>query len=69
MEITLIMLIENWKADLDKKKIVGILSIDMSKEFDSMHRPLLLKKLESYGFSENALILIRTYFENRQNRG
>ena len=62
------MLIESWKVALDKKEIIGILSTDMSKAFDSMHPPLLLKKLESYGFSEDALLLIRSYFENRQNR-
>ena len=67
-ETTLIMLIESWKVALDKKEIIGILSTDMSKAFDSMHPPLLLKKLESYGFSEDALLLIRSYFENRQNR-
>ena len=67
-ETTLIMLIESWKVALDKKEIIGILSTDMSKAFDSMHPPLPLKKLESYGFSEDALLLIRSYFENRQNR-
>ena len=62
------MVIEGLKAALDKKEIIGILSTDMSKAFDSMHPPLLLKKLESYGFSRDALLLIRSYFENRQNR-
>lgn len=38
-ETTLIMLIENWKAALDKKEIFGILSTDMSKAFDSMYPP------------------------------
>ena len=61
------MLIESWKAALDNKDIMGILSTDMSKAFDLMHPPLLLKKLESFGFSENALMLIRSYFENRPN--
>ena len=46
-ETTLIMLIESWKVALDKKEIIGILSTDMSKALDSMHPPLLLKKLES----------------------
>ena len=34
-ETTLIRLTETWRAELDSKKIVGILLSDMSKAFDS----------------------------------
>ena len=35
-ESTILRLVENWKKDLDCKKVVGVLSSDMSKAFDSL---------------------------------
>ena len=67
-ETTLIRLVEEWKMELDCGKPVGMLSTDMSKAFDSLCSPLLIKKLESYRFSDKALDLVRSYFHNRQNR-
>ena len=40
----------------------------MSKAFGSFCSSLLLKKLEAYGFTEQALELMRSYFEDRLNR-
>ena len=55
--------------DLDSRQVVGVLSSDMSKAFDSVSPPLLIKKLESYNFSGSALNnLLRLYFSHRQNR-
>ena len=41
-ETTLIYLIEHWRLARDNKELVGILSTDMSKAFDSLHPALLL---------------------------
>lgn len=49
-ETTLIYLIEHWRLARDNKQLVGILSTDMSKAFDSTHPALLLSKLRAYGF-------------------
>ena len=67
-ETTVNRLVEEWKMELDCGKLVGMLSTDMSKAFDSLNSPLLIKKLESYRFSDKALDLVRSYFRNRQNR-
>ena len=40
----------------------------MSKALDSLHPPLLINKLRVYGFSNNALALMRSYSTNRKNR-
>ena len=40
----------------------------MSKAFDSMYPDLLIEKLKQYGFSSEALQLLKSYFEGRQNR-
>ena len=67
-ETTLLRLTEEWKLAADSKQYVGVLSTDMSKAFDSLHPSLIINKLKAYGFSEGSLKLIRSYFNNRQNR-
>ena len=37
---TLLKLVEDWKYSLDDKKVVGVLSSELSKTFDSLHPPL-----------------------------
>ena len=61
-------LVERWKQAVDKRKVVGVLSTDMSKAFDSLYPPLLINKLRAYGFSNNLLTLMGSYFTNRKNR-
>ena len=67
-ETTLVRLTEDWKLAMDSKQFIEILSTDMSKAFDSLHPSLMINKLKAYGFSEESLSLMRSYFSNRQNR-
>ena len=67
-DTSLIKLTENWKRAIDDRNIVGILSTDMSKAFDSLHPPLLLSKLDAYGFSASSKGLLRSYFTERKYR-
>ena len=48
---TLLKLVEDWTYSLGDKKVVGVLSSDLSKASDSLHSPLLLAKLKGYGWS------------------
>ena len=67
-ETTLLSLTEKWKMAADSKQYVGILSTDMTKACDSLHPALMVNKFKAYGFWEEVLCLIRSYFTNRQNR-
>ena len=67
-ETTLIRLVEDWKYERDTGETVTVLSTDMSKAFDSVHPVLLLAKLKANGFSESALNLMKSYFDERENR-
>ena len=67
-QTTLLRLVEDWKSAVDRKELVYILTTDMSKAFDSLCHSLILKKLEAYGFGQNYLNLLRSYFDNRLNR-
>ena len=53
---------EDWKEALDNSNVVGILSTDLSKAFDSLRPPLLLAKLKAYGFEECAIGRMRSLF-------
>ena len=60
-ETSLIGRVEDWKFARDNRLLVGMLSTDMSKAFDSLHPPLMLCKLKAYGFQDRALDLLRSY--------
>ena len=42
--------------------------MDLTKAFDCIRHDLLIAKLDAYGFSREALILINDYLTNRQQR-
>lgn len=65
---SLVKLVEEWKMSLDSRNIVGILSTDLSKAFDSLHLPVLLTKLRAYDLSKDAIDMLRCYFAERKNR-
>ena len=57
---------KNGKKALDKGENVCTIFMDLSKAFVSINHDLLLVKLKAYGFSENALKLICSYFKDRR---
>ena len=61
-------ILENWKNKLDKGGYICALFMDLSKDFDTMHHDLMIAKLGKYGFSQDALQYMRSYFTNRQQR-
>lgn len=66
-ELALNTMIDNWKFNLDSKKYVIGLFLDLSKAFDTVKHCLLLKKLSYYNFSSNTIKLIDNYLSNRYN--
>ena len=62
----LIRLVENWKKELDNKKHIGAILIDLSKAFDCIPHELLIAKMDVHGFSENALTLFFSYLKRRK---
>ena len=64
-QLALISLIENWKKILDKNGFAGAILMDLSKAFDTINHDLLLAKLNAYGLSKDALLLLENYLSNR----
>ena len=46
-ETSLTGLVERWNQAVDNRNVVGVLSPDMSKGFDSLYPPLLINKLRN----------------------
>ena len=67
-QYALISLLEKWKSTLDKKGYAGAILMDLSKAFDCIDHELLLAKLYAYGFSKNAVNMIKSYLSNRWQR-
>lgn len=53
------------RFSLDKKELVTLLSLDLSKAFDCVPHELLLAKLRAYGVAEHGVALLRNYFSGR----
>ena len=55
------------KFNLDSKRFVGVVSLDLRKTFDSLPLDLLLAKLAAYGLSSKSTGLMKSFlFERRQ---
>ena len=67
-ESTLLRLTEDWRAGLDNKELVAVISLDLSKAFDCVPHELLLAKLKAYGVAEHGVALLRNYLSGRSQR-
>ena len=64
----LVKLSDDWRAAWDKKEIIGVVAIDLSKAFDSVCYNLLFAKLKAYGVRQGALGLIQSYLSDSFQR-
>ena len=64
----LLTLTEDWRAELEKRKVIGAVAIDLSKAFDCLPHELLLEKLKFYGVSDDSVALLRSYLSCRYQR-
>ena len=53
---------------LYNKEIVAVISMDLSKAFDTIPHALLLAKLKAYGLHESSCALIGDYLTDRRQR-
>ena len=64
----LLTLTEDWRAELDNRKVIGAVAIDLSKAFDCLPHELLLEKLKFYDVNDNSVALLRNYLSCRYQR-
>lgn len=57
----LIKILEKWKHPLDNGYHIEVIFMDLSKAFDILNHPLLLPKLDKYGFSLKSTNFIQSW--------
>ena len=67
-ETALLKLTEDWRSCRDRKELVAVVSMDLSKAFYTIPHPLLLAKLKAYGLSNSACALFADYLSSRSQR-
>ena len=67
-ETSLLRVTEDWRKSRDSKETVAVVSMDLSKAFDSIPHALLLAKLEAYGLGETSILLLRSYLSTKIQR-
>ena len=65
---SLVPMLEKLKRGLDKGEYVSALFMDLSKAFDTTSHDLLIAKLKAYGFSKEALTLMKNYLKNQKQK-
>ena len=59
-------MVENWKKELDNKKYVGAILMDLSKAFKCIPHERLIAEMDACGFSENALTFFFSYLKRQK---
>ena len=62
---TLLKIVEDWKASLEKNHYVAAVMMDLSKAFDCLPHNLLVLKLKHYGLDDKSVSLIDSYLSHR----
>ena len=62
----LISCTESIKKELDNKKVVGGVFIDLQKAFDTVNHQILCNKLSYYGFRGKSNLLIKSFLTDRK---
>ena len=67
-DTALLSLTEQWRKNLDQHNIVGIVSMDLSKAFDTLPHELIVAKFKAYGADEKTTDLVHNYLTKRFQR-
>ncbi len=62
---TALLKLVDWKCSCDNKELVAVVSIDLSKAFDTISHDPLLAKLKAYGMTEECCNFFQSYLRNR----
>ena len=67
-DTALLSLTEEWRKELDNHKVIGLVSMDLSKAFDTLPHYLIVSKLQQYGGDQKTSALIEDCLSNRKQR-
>ena len=61
MQNSLLTMIEPWKVRLNNGLKVEVITMDLTKAFDSLNHDLLVEKLKAYGLDSNSVTFMKSY--------
>ena len=64
----LLKIVEDWRLSPDNREAVTTLAIYLGNAFDSVCHGLLLAKLKTYGFTDQASEMVSNYLQDRRQR-
>ena len=67
-DTALLSLTKQWRKELDNRKIVGLVPMDLHKASDMLPNSLIIQKLAKYGADDNTISLIKDYSRGRKQR-
>ena len=67
-DTAILSLTEKWKKEFDNHKVVGLVTMDLSKTFDTLPHDFIVQKLKKYGADQKTTTLIADYLSNRRQR-
>ena len=67
-DTAILSLTEQFKEELDNHKVISLVSMDLSKAFDTLPHDLIVKKLEDYGGDSKVINLVTNYLSDRHQR-
>ena len=65
-DTAILSLTEQFKKKLENHKVISLVSMDLSKAFDTLPHDLIVKKLEDYGGDSRVVNLVANYLSDRQ---
>lgn len=63
-DTALLGLTEQWKKELANHNIIGLVSMDLSKAFNTLPHDLIVEKFKAYGADDKTVELIQDYLTN-----
>ena len=65
---TLLKSTDEWRFNIDRGQINGVVFVDLKKAFDTVEHAILIEKLKRYGLNEQTLNFFTSYLVNRSQR-
>ena len=67
-DTAILSLTEQFKEELDNHKVISLVSMDLSKAFDTLPHDLIVKKGEDYGGDSKVINLVTNYLSDKHQR-